>query len=377
MTRIPVSQAPALLPKFNLHARAEPQLGSDFYIYDVVKTDIGIAASTSDMCVKILEPGTMNTTGSIKYHSDQITEIKARTNSLLSSSKDGQTAIWDLRQVLAAKPALVFKAKDPVLSFDMAIDESMLVSGSALDKDCCARINLWDPRAAGQPLAVFEDSHSEDVSQIRCHPSAPRQFLSGSSDGLLCTFDAAQTDEDEALMYVANTGASVSGCGYFGPDAQYIYAQSDMETLQLWTNEATQLADFGDVRDLTEGGVPIDYIIGCKYDPQSERLYLAGGTNEGDINLLHVGAGSFEHIQAMQSGHSGIVRGLCWDLGQGWAVSGAEDGRVSWWATTMPAQPPAPLAQIASPTDSSQKSQFAPSRASGSGNGNGRRFAPY
>ncbi|KAJ2736021.1 hypothetical protein IW152_001144 [Coemansia sp. BCRC 34962] len=374
MARIPVSQAPTLLPKFNLHARANPQSDSDTYIYDAIKTDIGIAASTSDMCVKFFEPSTLQTKGQLNYHGDQITEIKARSNSLLSASSDGQIAIWDLRQALSVAPALVFKSKDPVLSFDMSIDDALLVSGSALDKDYYAKINLWDPRAAAQPVAVYENSHSEDISQIRCHPSASRQFLSGSSDGLLCTFDASQADEDEALLYVANTGASISGCGYFGPNAQYIYAQSDMETLQLWTNEATPLADFGDVRDLAEGGVPIDYIIGCKYDPQTERLYLAAGTSEGDIHLLHVGAGSFEHIQTLQSGHSGIVRGLSWDLGQGWAVSGAEDGRVSWWATTVPAQPPSPLVQAVSPTVSSQKDKSASLRLA---NGNSRRFAPY
>ncbi|KAJ2889990.1 hypothetical protein IWW38_004381, partial [Coemansia aciculifera] len=180
MSRIPISQAPALLPKFNLHARAEPPLGSDYYIYDAIKTDLGIAASASDFSVKIIQPATMTTTGIIKYHSDQITEIKARANTLLSSSKDGQVAIWDLRQALEAKPAIALKTKDPVLSFDMSIDDAMLVSGSALDKDCCARIHLWDPRAAGQPFAVFEDSHSEDVSQIQCHPHAAKQFLSGS-----------------------------------------------------------------------------------------------------------------------------------------------------------------------------------------------------
>ncbi|KAJ2037980.1 hypothetical protein H4S04_008451 [Coemansia sp. S16] len=374
MTRIPVSQAPALLPKFNLHVRTNPQPGSDTYVYDAINTDIGIAASTSDVCVKFFELSTLQSKGQLKYHKDQITEIKARSNSLLSASKDGQIAIWDLRQALSATPALTFKTKDPVLSFDMSIDDTMLVSGLALDKNCCAKINLWDPRTVAQPIAVFENSHSEDVSQIRCHPSISHQFLSGSSDGLLCTFDASQTDEDEALLYVANTEASISGCGYFGPSAQYIYAHSDMETLQLWTNEATQLADFGDVRDLAESGVPIDYIIGCKYDSQKESLYLAAGTNEGDIHLLHVGAGSFEHVQALQSGHSGVVRGLNWDLGQGWAVSGAEDGRVSWWATTVPAQPPSPLVQAVSPTASSQKDKSASSRAS---NGNSRRFAPY
>ncbi|KAJ2483456.1 hypothetical protein EV174_002945 [Coemansia sp. RSA 2320] len=372
MARIPVARVPTLLPQFNLHARAEPQPKSNAYIYDAIQTDIGIAASTSDVCVRFFEPSTLREKGLLKYHSDQITEIRARANSLMSSSKDGKVAIWDLRQALTAAPALLFKTSDPVLSFDMSTDDAMLVSGSVLDSECFARINLWDPRAASRPTAVFENSHSEDVSRIRCHPSMPRHFLSGSSDGLLCTFDAAQTDEDEALLFVANTGASVSNCGYFGPEAQYIYAHSDMETLQLWTTEASRLADFGDVRDLAESGVPIDYIIECRYDPQSERLYMAGGTNEGDIHLLHVGASSFEHIQALKGGHSSIVRGLNWDPAQGWAVAGGEDGRVSWWETSKPTQSPAPLTPGAKPADSDTKASHT-SRAGG----NGQRFSPY
>ncbi|KAI8325281.1 WD40 repeat-like protein [Martensiomyces pterosporus] len=364
MARIPVASVPTLLPKLNLQHSAFFELGSNLYIYDTLRTEIGIAVSASNHDIKLYEPGSLQPKGSLKYHSGQLTQIKAQQNKLLSSSLDGQIAIWDLRQALTA-PAVAFTADDPVLSFDMAADETMLVGGTQLNSDGSAKINFWDTRAAGgRPLKVFEDSHSDDVTQIQCHPSLNRQFLSASTDGLLCTFDVSQMDEDEALQYVANTGASVSRAGYFGPDAQFIYAQSDMETLQLWTNEATLLADFGDVRDIRESGVIIDYMIGCRYEPQSQRLYMLAGTNGGDVHVLHVGAGSLEHIQKLASGHSGIVRGFDWDPAQGWAVSGGEDGRLSWWSTETPASQPSSVS--ASPVAEGSKKP----------NG-GRRFNPY
>ncbi|KAI9506794.1 WD40-repeat-containing domain protein, partial [Coemansia spiralis] len=300
------------------------------YIYDAVRTDIGIAVSGSNYSVGFYEPSTLQKKGMLKYHANQITQIKARPNSFFSSSIDGQIAYWDLRQALT-EPALVFKANNPLLSFDISTNNTLLIGSTQLNDEYNANINFWDLRTASVPIKIYEDSHSDDITQIHCCPNAANQFLSGSTDGLLCTFDVNQTDEDEALLYVANTNASVAKCGYFGPESQFIYAQSDMETLQLWTNDATQLTDFGDVRDIRNNGVPIDYMVGFQYDEQAQRLYMVSGTSGGDIHLLHVGAGSFEHIQMLASGHSAIVRGFDWDLGQGWAVSGGEDGRLTWW----------------------------------------------
>ncbi|KAJ1956673.1 hypothetical protein GGI12_005248 [Dipsacomyces acuminosporus] len=363
MVRIPVASVPTMLPKLSLQHSAFFELGSNLYIYDTIRTDIGIAVSASNHDIKLYEHGTLQPKGSLKYHSGQLTQLRARQNKLLSSSLDGQIAIWDLRQALTA-PAVALKADDPVLSFDISADETMIVGGTQLNDDGAAKINFWDTRSsAGRPSKVFEESHSDDVTQIQCHPSLPRQFLSGSTDGLLCTFDVTQMDEDESLQYVANTGSSISHAGYFGPDAQFIYAQSDMETLQLWTNEATLLADFGDVRDIRESGILIDYMIGCRYEPQSQRLYMVAGTNGGDIHMMHVGAGSLEHIQKLSSGHSGIVRGFDWDPEHGWVVSGGEDGRLSWWSTEPSAQSPS---VSASPIAEGSKKP----------NG-GRRFNPY
>ncbi|KAJ2369663.1 hypothetical protein H4S01_000865 [Coemansia sp. RSA 2610] len=331
MSRIPVTNAPSLLPALRPAASVQLNRGSELYIYETVRAGSGVAVSTSAQEVHLFEKFGVNAVRTLKYHSGHITQTRVREESLMSSSRDGQIAVWDLRQSTNA-PSLVFKSEDPILSFDLSADSSLLVGGTQLNNDCVAKIQFWDPRAAGAPLKTFEDSHSDDVTQIHCNPFAPKQFLSGSTDGLLCTFDLSQPDEDDALQFVANTGASVSQCGYFGPQSQFIFAQSDMETLQLWTSEATQLADFGDVRELSHAGISIDYIIKCKYDPAAQRLYMVAGTNAGEVHLLHVGVESMEYIQQLAHGNSGVVRGFDWDLAEGWAVAGCEGGQLAWWS---------------------------------------------
>ncbi|KAJ2608561.1 hypothetical protein EV177_004916 [Coemansia sp. RSA 1804] len=374
MARIPVTQAPTLLPKLQMANAAMFDLGKDVYIYETLLTDIGLAVSGSNQKVCFYEPETLQKTCLLDYHKDQLTQIRSRETGLFTCSADKQIAHWDLRQALTS-PVQVFKANDPLLSFDISANNTFLVGGSILNDSYSANITFWDPRVPSTPVKLFENSHSDDVSQIHCCPSAPNQFLSGSTDGLLCTFDASQSDEDDALLYVANTNASVAKCGYFGPDSQFIYAQSDMETLQLWTNDSTQLADFGDVRDIKESGIPIDYMVDFRYDPQTERLYMVSGTNGGDIHLLHVGAGSFEHVQALASGHSAIVRAFDWGIGQEWAVSGGEDGHLTWWSTNVPlASPLANPLQLSSDT----KKTFGSGEHGNVGSSNGnRRFSPY
>ncbi|KAJ2772882.1 hypothetical protein IWQ57_001566 [Coemansia nantahalensis] len=363
MSRIPVSRVPSLLPELTRCAAAPAQPGSELYIYEAVRAGRGLAVSTSALEVRLYDPFGLSPVHTLKHHAGQITQIRARGDRLLSSSADGQIALWDLRQP-AARPAMVFTSADPILSFDLSTDDTMLVGGTQLNSSYAAKVLFWDVRAAGAPARAFEDSHSDDVTQIQCCPSASKQFLSGSTDGLLCTFDPTQPDEDDALLYVANTGASVARCGYFGPESQFIYAQSDMETLQLWTVEATQLADFGDVREISQSGVPVDYIVKCEYDAASQRLYMVAGSNDGSIRLLHVGASSMEHIQDLSSGHTDIVRAFDWDLHDGWAVSGGEDGRLTWWSQADQAQAPSTSAGARRPA------------AAGSG-ATSRRFAPY
>lgn len=65
-------------------------------------------------------------------------------------------------------------------------------------------------------------------------------MLSASSDGLICTSDADQDDEDEAGLQVGNWGCSISQVGWIHSSSSTgpkIWASSDMETFSTWTGE--------------------------------------------------------------------------------------------------------------------------------------------
>ncbi len=63
-------------------------------------------------------------------------------------------------------------------------------------------------------------------------------LLSASTDGLLCTSNPAEDDEDEAGLNVGNWGCSIAAAGWIGGEGSArAWARSDMETVSIWTGE--------------------------------------------------------------------------------------------------------------------------------------------
>ena len=83
------------------------------------------------------------------------------------------------------------------------------------------------------------------------HPHTPHLLLSASSDGLLCTTDAREHDEDEAGLHVGNWGCSIGATGWTDQSTDIragsssasvmassrVWAHSDMQTVALWSDE--------------------------------------------------------------------------------------------------------------------------------------------
>lgn len=64
-------------------------------------------------------------------------------------------------------------------------------------------------------MGGYWESHSEDICDVRFHPTKPDRLASGSTDGLINVYDLAQPDEDDALEYCLNTESSVSKMNWF------------------------------------------------------------------------------------------------------------------------------------------------------------------
>ena len=99
-----------------------------------------------------------------------------------------------------------------------------------------------DPRNYALSLRTHTSTHSDDITALHflnSDNSLPQNtLLSGSADGLLCTSNADEDDEDEAVLHVGNWGCSISQAGWiYGHSEPRIWAGSDMETFSTWSKQ--------------------------------------------------------------------------------------------------------------------------------------------
>ncbi|KAG0002084.1 WD repeat-containing protein 89 [Entomortierella chlamydospora] len=340
---IPITYEPRLIqPPLALRQSSVFSHG-DIYIFDIAANSSNLIVSASNHEIKLYNPVTLAIKNILKFHTDTITQLKTHgENILMSSSKDGSVAVWDLRT--EASPVQIFStpARNPLLCFDLNSSEQILAAGSEL-VDYDANVHFFDARSnTSTIIKTYSESHSDDITNVKFHPTNPARVMTGSVDGLICQFDLTDMDEDEGLLVVSNTGASVNRVGYFGPNSEYIYCLSHMETLSLWnSDDADAIHQFGDIRGASNPalGLMLDYGIDCHYESESGRLYLISGSNEGNINILHVMANSLQLCQVMRGGHSEIVRSTCWDSKRGILFSGGEDAKLGLWTSDAVSSP--------------------------------------
>ena len=176
--------------------------------------------------------------------------------------------------------------------------------------------------------------------------------MSGSTDGLCCIFDfdrlsssAGEEDncETEYLQAVFNSGSSVSKAGFFGPDGDYVYLMTHVETLSLWSlRTGALLSNLGDVRRpeiMLPGDVPhhqIDYMIDCWYEEKTtaSRLNLAAGSFDGSLMLFNLTLKGLQPLNMITAAHpDSVVRSVLSVNGGNSLISGGEDSQLISWST--------------------------------------------
>jgi WD repeat-containing protein 89 len=240
------------------------------------------------------------------------------SNLLWSSNKSGQLLLHDIRTQncvlnLNGSKVLTLDTK-AILAFDINSSHTEIAAGTELlDRENPANILFWDIRNTGMLLNKFEECHSDDITQIKYHPSESKAMISGSTDGLVCLYNLCNQVEEESLYQVIKD-ESVSKIGYFGPSYEYIYSLSHMETFSLYKFEdAQKLRSFGDVR-ISSPEMNLHYCVDCEYDPFSQLLFLVTGSQEGSIGIFDVNMDGFSLIYSLNAGHSDIVRGVQWNV---------------------------------------------------------------
>lgn len=228
-----------------------------------------------------------------------------------------------------------------------------------------------DTRNPSKPKLTYTESHSDDVTWLSYHGTVSHALLSASSDGLVSILDTQQTDEDDAVLGVTNTGASVARAGWGFGRGPYAYAKpdpphlrnkdgspfagaragahqsadadadadattklgcfwsaSDMQTLGVWeADDFDELVPPVDVRAAKPTSVrnrwKSDYIIDA-WSTAGTGLMLHCGDQRGNVAVIgvpHGGAGGGSPLQwqmhgllaAAPSGASGHTRNSTFD----------------------------------------------------------------
>lgn len=270
-----------------------------------------------------------------KAHESSIHSFKFfDQHSLASCSTDG-IKLWDLRgNCLKPVKCLSTPKKSNFLCLDNK--ENFLAGGTELfGQD--AEVFLWDLRNTEDIVRSFVDSHHDDVTDIKFHPSSSSSLLmSGSTDGYVNVYDLNQKEEDDALHQVINYG-SVHSCNFIRDDRIAVLTHFETLCFHPLNNmnyeelQETNPKDMGDVRNLwpncqyvlklspngfvSYGSNASSSLTLCPFNPHLEEFYL-------DKSITFPGAHGEEVVRdlevvpnapyALTCGEDGSIK--CWKL---------------------------------------------------------------
>jgi WD40 repeat protein len=112
-------------------------------------------------------------------------------------------------------------------SFSCAIGSS----GTSLVASTGCDISIWDLRNTRKPVMYFDNSHSDEVTQIRFHPTQQTLFCSGGMDGLICAFDISQNNEDDAIQTILPVDHAIRKIGFLDDS---VYCLTSTEQFSIW-----------------------------------------------------------------------------------------------------------------------------------------------
>ncbi|KJA14648.1 hypothetical protein HYPSUDRAFT_48952 [Hypholoma sublateritium FD-334 SS-4] len=312
-----------------------------------------IAAPTSYV-IDVLDSTTLVRVQTLPGHAIATSSLQTVNNlggagqkCLISSGKDGSIMTWDLRTNAHSIKLTNPGKKQALLSCDVTLDGMTVAGGTDLNtKTEEASIVYWDPRQPTTPLRSHDSTHSDDITTLSFAPTRDAEtncnvILSGSSDGLLCTSNADEDDEDEATINVGNWGCSISKAGWThngsDPDKATIWAGSDMETFSTWKGDLEQLLSIDLRTPVLHSGREwvTDYFITAR-STSNAMLSVFTGSHQGDVALLSNTNFSARDApwcihKTWTHGHSGVVRDVLWDEIHQTLVTGGEDGKINVW----------------------------------------------
>ncbi|AAS51702.1 ADL218Cp [Eremothecium gossypii ATCC 10895] len=297
----------------------------------------GVLAALSNGHVHLVDWATGKSVLDVAAHESSINGLQVLDSAhdrgtVFATAADDGVKLFDIR-TRGCVATLTDANGAPALSLDSR--HGMLAFGTEL-VGVDAVVSLFALGEWGRPLRAFVDSHHDDVTDVKFHPTDSNLLLSGSTDGYVNVYDLKQSEEDEALHQVINF-ASIHSCGWLSP--KRIWSLSHMETFAIHElNDKSEHANepqpqlFGDVREPWACDYVVDVYPG---------FIAAGSTREnaGELRLLPLRDECVDAANAIvlpQAHGDEVVRDVLVPASSPELLySAGEDGNMAIWKSTL------------------------------------------
>lgn len=157
-----------------------------------------------------------------------------------------------------------------------------------------ANLLFFDVRA-NTVLATYTDSHRDDVTQVKYHPTKRNYVATGSTDGLINIFDTKEADEDDALENCLNTESSIQTIAWHSMAADdseqrdYLACVTDTNDFQLFDVENCDLefkCERADVTAAMRRKVAGDCYLVNSHATSDGQIFCLAGSNYNNGECL-------------------------------------------------------------------------------------------
>jgi len=321
-------ESASLKRKYITHAAASGDfskiaigLGHEMQVYDVSNSGLSKYVGKNDF-------GNFDhpTSGVCFFHDDP--------NIVLASTIAGEIHMYDLRtfskiHTFEDDTEIVVK---PVSCFDVNSNNRLICAGTD-ELNHNVYLLFFDIRER-RLMGGFFESHQEEVTDVKFHPSDPDLLISGSTDGLINVFDCKQESEDDALKYSINTEDSVGKLQWHHQDKiscisntndLYLYDINSQDLLKKWDRAA--------ITDAIKRKSVIDCnLVDCFNYGADEMIFLATSNySKGEcIRSMKFSDTSLDPIGNF-SNNSQIVRASLYNEKENLFFTFGENALISMW----------------------------------------------
>lgn len=264
----------------------------------------------------------------------------SESNSLMVCTEEGNVHWYDLR--IGSQPVHTYEdtsegPKKTMTAFDINQNDRVLCASTEVQKCDDSFLLFFDVRERTY-LGCYWECHSEDITNVRFHPSNPDLLSSGSVDGLINVFDISKPNEDDALQTCFNVEDSIESINWHTSptDQDWISCITTTNNFHLYDVETQDIVAEFDRENITESikrTSSIDCnVINTHNDGNGGFFLLAGSNyNKGEClrSLKYDNKHLLPHRNFLQNKQ--IIRASTYNELENCLITTGEGGLITVW----------------------------------------------